>query len=185
MANLINPFISFPTAGGGPTDTGWVAAGLGTNGGGGDSGTWTNPNNIAAAGTPYAVGSQASRDQGPRLYATTFGFAIPGGATLLGIETRINCRWSASLIELDFIQLIKAGAPAGTAKGSTQSISGTFTDYDHGSSSDAWGFTLGSTLTVSDINLSTFGVSHQFVDQDAGTETIDVDQVFIKVHYSI
>lgn len=165
---------------GGPTDTGWVTCGTGTDGGFGDA-AWSNESNITAVDTNYATCSPGARDQCNLLQGTNYSFAIPGGATILGIETRINTSETGGVdMIVDVVQIMKAGSTTGTAKNVSDDITGSFEDIDHGSSSDLWG----TTFTPSDINNSGFGVSHQLLDDGAGSDTVSVNYTQIKVHYS-
>lgn len=92
------------------------------------------------------------------LQATGFGFSIPAGATICGIQVDVQRSASGLILTAAVsdhaVSIIKGGALAGTPKagGNWPSSDATAT---YGSNSDKWG----TTWLVSDVNASNFGVA--------------------------
>jgi|GEM_PF-2506144 hypothetical protein len=156
--------LSVAKSGSGASDPNTKVAGTGADdSSSGGTVAWTGPGNITTAGNSvYATASLTDTDGSGQdvvthfLKATNFGFAIPAGATIVGIEVKFErfalITNNAGLDDLA-VRLLKAGVLTGTAKSgvpwsSTKSID------TYGSSSDLWG----ATLTPSDVNNANFGV---------------------------
>ncbi len=98
-------------------------AGNGTSVTGVGTVVWTNPGNITAADTSYATCALSSSAQSTYLWATNFGFAIPAGNIINGIQVSIM-RQSADSTSSPYIRdvvvsLIKGGAVTGDNKAAT------------------------------------------------------------------
>ena len=121
------------------------------------------------------------------LYVSGFGFAIPSGSTINGIQVRcitksngagqaaqINCATNGHSI---FI----AGAPAGTIDTTDiwTSDDPTYTTFELGGATSLWGLTP----TVAQINASNFGVGIS-AEKSASTPTARIDSVEINVYYT-
>lgn len=119
-----------------------VAANVGTGT------SWTNPNNIlVGTDAASAVVTTASKD----LLGTGFGFSIPLGSTILGIQVdaRGQCPDGPPTINW---YMYKAGSRVGTSKSGGFTGGGIIT-ITKGGSSDLWG----TTWTPTEVNDSTFG----------------------------
>lgn len=147
---------------------------------------WVNPSNAQSSNNAYATadldddGDDRNSDY---LNATGYGFSIPSGATVTGIEVKVERSASNSNeVRTETVQLIKAGNRVGDDyDGSSQSYNWGTTDATStfGGSSDMWG----TTWTPAEINASNFGVA--FVarnDNDENTQA-RVDQITITVYY--
>lgn len=145
------------------------------------SGTgWTSPTNVAAADGSYASVSLAPAALSNPLVITGYSFAIPVGATILGVTVSPKGRFNTGDgAQLTQIQLVVGGSATGDQKG-PQALTGTNTSYDIGGSADLWGLTP----TVAQVNASDFGV--QLRGQEIGGENsvnVDVDHVPITITY--
>jgi len=170
--------------------TGLTLTGTGANNADAGDKAWTSPTNSQA---DDAANAQALFDTGgvsqtsQYLHCTNFGFAIPAGATVVGVVVRWQKVWTgagAARIQDHTIQLIKAGTRSGNNKADTvTNWTATPTNFDLGSSSDSWGVSL----TGSDVNLSTFGVALRATRDGASgsSPAAEVDAVWINVHYTV
>jgi len=145
---------------------------------------WTNPGNIAGAGT--AGMSVTANTTTNYLRGTGYGFAIPDGATINGITVTINRSTSGTtspLLRDNEVKLLKGGAIQTTNKAVTgTNWSGTLTSVTYGSNADLWG----SAWTAADINASNFGVVFSAINSNTGSaRTAAVDFIRITVTYTI
>ena len=121
------------------------------------------------------------------LYVSTFGFSIPAGSTIDGIQIRcitksngagqaaqINCATNGHSI---FI----AGIPSGTIDTTDiwTSDDPTYTTFELGGATSLWGLTP----TVSQINASDFGIGIS-AQNSAGTPTARIDSIEINIYYT-
>lgn len=166
--------------------TGFTIAGSGANSDPGSGTAWTGPGNVTADdGTVANVSGLATAgDTTQYLHATNFGFAIPSGATIDGIEVRLNkyknTSGGAVIDDLDVI-LIKGGTRSGTGKDGADWPADATNNEDYGSSSDLWG----TTLTDTDVNASNFGVAIRAECRSSGASRVArLDAVWINVHYT-
>lgn len=122
------------------------------------TGSWANPDNAKVNDASYAAHSSGG-GQTHYLKATAFGFAIPGGATINGIQVSVVRKSQDSAkfayTQDSVVKLVQGGTVVGTSKADTATkwptSDGTVT---YGSTSDLWG----ATWTDTDINASNFGV---------------------------
>ncbi len=125
-------------------------------------------NNCASEGTA-----------GDSIDLTGFGFSIPASAIVNGIIVEPKFAGSAGGTRVT-VQLLKAGAPAGTGKSTTRPSGATTCSTSAfltlGSSTDSWG----TTWTPADINAANFGI--RFTKDGGGTAFLDA--VRITVDYS-
>jgi len=168
-----------PSSGPNSCGTGTNVTGVGTIG-------WSNPTNIYTSNDARATINLPTSATSNYLQATNFGFSIPNGSTIDGIEVLIERRKSgtSSANPIDnIIKLVKGNVIGGTNKSAgvnwVNTIDQTFT---FGSSSDLWG----NTLTVSDVNASDFGValSVSWVGDKFSPGRPEVDHIQITVHYT-
>lgn len=144
--------------------------------------TWSNPGNAAASDDTRADAA-TFMDSTEYLKATNFGFSIPSGATVDGIEVFIERRDinnpGGSMD--DRVRIVKGGTVGSTDKadGATEwpTTDGTAT---YGSSSDKWG----ETWTRTDINATDFGMVLASTD-GGGSGAPEVDHISITVHYTL
>lgn len=160
-------------------DTGWVSAGLGQNIDRGQ-GDWATPTNIYTSNNAYAEIDIPPEGLSDWLRATTFGFSIPAGSTINGIEARFEKRAENSLIRDWDTKIVKAGSEQGDDKGQAGWPT-TDTYVVYGGAADLWGLTW----TPAEINASNFGVSISARSYSPTTTYYAlVDHVQIKVYYT-
>lgn len=159
-------------------DTGWRIAGTGANvaaEGGGQ--TWANPGNITNATLSSAIAVEATGAT-QNLRATNFGFAIPAGMSIAGVEARISRRAPQGGDVRDFnLRLVVANSLTGANRASADKWPASFGDAEYGSPSDLWSVSL----TPEQVNASTFGVqlrANAVVKDDPGVQAI-----WMRVHY--
>lgn len=143
---------------------------------------WTSPESALGADDARAQAilstSVAATDE---LRITKFGFSVPAGARITGIE--VDMRRQAKDIGAidDKVQLIQGGNPVGRYKyvntAWPSSAAGT---HPYGGESD----TFGATLTGADVSREDFGVSISAkLDVNAVSSDPAVDVVTMTVHY--
>ena len=105
--------------------------------------TWTDPSNATGSGTgDYAtVVATTGSEYTHYLKMTNFGFAIPAGATIDGVQLQIrnagipsgggNFAWNA-------VRLVNASGTIGSANKATGTLSSSFTTASFGGSADTW-----------------------------------------------
>lgn len=167
-------------------DTGWTFPGTAATTAN-DPGPYTgfsysNPDNIKLddAADAQAVGSKfdaTGPEAGVELIATNFGFAIPTGSIITGVEAKIEGRAPNNLPgELAYLG---NSTFIGTEKtNGWTTLTTTNTTYIFGSSTDLWG----ATLTPAIVNGSNFGWIHMIYD-DTNPLEMYIDYMQIKVYY--
>ena len=116
-------------------------AGTGADNTGVGTATWTNPGNITAADTNYATCSLGSSAVSHYLWATNFGFGIPAGATINGIQVSVMRESSSSStsnnIQDNVVSLIKGGAVTGSNKATATYWPDSMTAASYGGTGDS------------------------------------------------
>ena len=177
---------SIVAAAGGPTDSGWLVCGTCITNGGGDQ-AWTNATNATAKDGSEATNlNLGTGDETDDLLATNFGFALPGGATITGVQLRHRTRANNSN-DMDFkaSRLRYSGANLGTNYATGHGLTATITEYilPVGSSETyMWG---NISITVAQANSSTFGFIINFDDGGSGSgDDVWVDSLEAKIFYT-
>lgn len=154
--------------------------------------SWGSAGNAANSDDAYALASTPPFSSGDSNYlkVTNFGFSIPSGATIDGIEVGVEKTGSgsgAANVVDNIVKLVKGGSVVGDDKsdGTTQWNNGyTYVDYTatYGGSSDLWG----ESWTDSDINSSDFGmvISAALTGISGGGVIARIDHVKITVYYT-
>lgn len=153
---------------------------------------WTSV--ASAQGAPDSVFATASNagaspQQTHRLHAVTYGFAIPAGATITGIQVDItrkaNINGAGQFVIDNEVKLMKAGVIQSWNEAQTAGINQWTTnslDVTYGGQYDMWG----TTWTPADINNANFGVSLQVaINRVGSTVTASVDSMQITVYYTV
>ena len=161
----------------------------GPSGGTGSGAGWTGPTNIAATDAVYATQSIVAAGPSTSLSSSTFGFSIPVGDTINGIQVDIVSHCSAiSSCSFSTVQggigisVTKVAATAtGTAKSNTTTWAVTDGTTTFGSAADLWG----TTWTPADVNSTGFGVIFQ-IDNANGVSarTASIDSASITVTFT-
>jgi len=160
-------------------DTGWVSAGLGQSIAKGAT-VWSTPTRVYTSDGSYAEAAMPLEGASHWLRTTAYGFAIPAGSTIDGIEVRFEKRAQTSSTVKDWdTKIVKAGSEQGSDYGqSWWPTSDTYVYY--GGAADKWGLTW----TPAEINASNFGVSISARNYDMQSRYALVDHVQIKVYYT-
>jgi hypothetical protein len=156
---ILFPFLLAPcwtviadTAGPSPAGTGANDNGVGTV-------DWTDTSNITTSDNARATVALSSNQISHYLTATGFGFSIPAGSIIQGIQAELELGADNTFGDGEHsIKIIKGGTVQGTDKstnGSWGGIGGADQITTYGGASDLWGVSW----TASDINASDFGVA--------------------------
>ena len=147
---------------------------------------WVSPGNVTADdGTTASITAATydSPDISQLLVASSFGFAIPSGATITGIIVEIDRNNAAGAASDNRVQLSTSTAFAGLVG---DNKADTATDWPaslaiatYGTSSDHWN----AGLDASEVNASGFSVMLS-VQADAANTDIAVDFIRVTVHYT-
>lgn len=131
--------------------------GTGSNSAFGGGTAWTNPSNCTADDATVAKAILPGAGTSDYLEATNFGFSIPAGATIDGIEFLIQGREKTTSDDINDneVKVIKGGVRGTENKAAAGEWPTTFTDRTYGGSADLWS----ESWTYSDINASDFGVA--------------------------
>lgn len=115
------------------------------------------------------------------LVLSNFGFSIPSGGTIQGIQVNSTFGVSGTLTALDnSVKIVKGGSIGGTDQAAVSNINGART---WGGSSNLWGLTW----LYSDINASTFGVAVCVSSTGSGSSTVTLSSsnLTITVTYTV
>lgn len=154
-------------------------AGIGTQ-------AWGTPANAYTSNDAYATVSLNDFQVSEYLRCTGYGFAIPPGATILGVTVNVERRASNTGIRDAAMRLVRDVAGVATIQATDRSTLTNYTTADvieaHGGAADLWG----GAWTPADINLANFGAA--FASQKPGaagwTRTVSVDHMPIRVTYT-
>lgn len=151
---------------------------------------WSNPGNITAVGTPYATSSFTQGTNTDYLRGTGYGFSIPAGATINGIQVVINRNGTQSFsvgVMDNAVYLVKdvSGSPviqtSGNNKATTSTWPTSFGISTYGSASDLWNLSW----SPQEINSPNFGVALSAHNNSSlSNRTATVDYIQIKVTYT-
>jgi hypothetical protein len=147
---------------------------------GGSPSSWTNPSAITTSDDSYATYDVGFGESSGSLDAVGFGFSVPGGSTILGIEVKIErSKAGSGVVGNTEVQLLKAGAGVGSQLNDATDWPTSDAVATYGGSMSLWG----TTWSASDVNDANFGV--QFIMDEAGVNgvTLRVDHVQITVWY--
>lgn len=151
---------------------------------GGGNPAWTNPDRAQTSNNSDASVSLNDNQLSDGLVCYDYGFAVPGGATVLGIVVNVERASSGGgSPRRDALMVVLKGFVAAPAdRSTTTNYTGTDVVEPHGGATDLWG----TTWTPAEINDAGFGIG--FASQKAGTaggaSTVTVDHISIDVHYS-
>ena len=150
------------------------------------SGIWINPGNITAADSTYATVTLSSslNPISHYLQGTNYGFAIPGNATINGIQVTIgryeSGQTSGNDVRDSIVRLMKSGTLDGSNKAATSTEwPSANTAASYGANNDLWG----TTWTADDINAANFGVA--LSANSTNNRIAYVDYMQIAVTYTV
>lgn len=149
----------------------------------GEAVVWTNPTSAFTHDSAYAymVPSSTSTNNSV-LELTGFGFSIPTGATILGVQVQFDVLQyggTTGNVRDSLVKLVKGGNRVGTDYATGTNWTGSASTLTYGGFTDLWG----TTLTVADVNASNFGVSIRVRNTTGGDRTAGVDAVRMLVVY--
>ncbi len=169
----------------------WSATGSSGNSGATNGGTWaddaslgtiswSNPSHAQFADGIISICSLSTGDTGHYHKTTNFGFAVPAGATIVGIKFEVKADTSDSVAIDDHVRLVIGGVISGSnlATG-TVPIGGTYTVY--GGPTSLWGLTP----TAAQVNASTFGAVINYTDPDViQGDDVSIDHTRMTVYWT-
>lgn len=133
-------------------------------GSGGGLANWNNPTNIANFAVSYATTTVNGGQSSWYLDASAFGFSIPAGATVAGVQISLSIFASSAVGAAATVYLVKSGGVlSGTAK-TFEVFNTVATTFTLGGATDLWG----TTLTPGDVNASGWGFAIAVVGNGAG-----------------
>jgi hypothetical protein len=163
------------------TETQFPASGVSDPSNGGTV-AWTGPGNAVADDGLGAVATMGAGATSEYLVVTDFGFSIPSGATINGIEVTIErFRQLSGTLQDSSLRLIVGGAASGDNKADATNWPGAMTAKTYGGATDTWGLTP----SAADVNASGFGVT--FAAAEVGgvaTGRANLDYISMTVHYT-
>lgn len=142
---------------------------------------WTNPSNVFASDSQYAVNAITGSGTANYLYASNFAANIPASAVIEGFQVTVKRHCNGSVQDY-FVGLIYGSllqtSPGKQLTGDWPSIDGNAT---YGGSTDLWN----RSWTVSEVNDPNFGVVISVVGNPLDIAYIDQIQITIFYHQNI
>lgn len=151
---------------------------------GGGSVPWVNPGNATASDDTRATASLDTFNSDTNiLKCTNFGFSIPAGATVDGIEVTVEAREQntpGTIVDL-FAALFQGGSYVGNNQAASGWSPGqTDETHTYGGPTNKWG----TTPTPSLMNNSSNGFGFQFTWNSGSNPSAQVDSVKMTVYYT-
>lgn len=150
---------------------------------GGGATPWVSPTGVLLIDAAGATFTGAIKTQ--YLYALGFGFEIPTGKTIDGIEAEITRKKGAGVsggvVDDNSVVLIKNGTLHGDDKASGDAWPASFGAKLYGHATDLWG----GSWTAEDCNAANFGIAISADGTGATGSPVggEVDSVRLRVHY--
>lgn len=158
-------------------------------------GNWTNPTNVYSDNASNATAAQGG---GKYQHYSGFGFSIPAGATIVGVESRMEAACTQETGENGtqiFMSLMEDGTSVdaadiwNTASRSHPAqpaiLTGSQVLYTRGGSSDLWGGDPGE-LTSTIVNNSNFGCQiHGNRSSNPTSTNYEVDYLQLRIYYRL
>lgn len=145
---------------------------------------WTNPQFAEVADGQYAVANLGSSQVSYYLFCQQFGFTIPTGATVVGIQVDVLVAEGSGAADItdSTVKLYIVGTGFTGLNRATGATLPSIAQYvTYGGPSDLWGLTP----APSDINQSLFGVGYSTVNAGAFASSANVDFVRMTVYYTL
>ena len=141
---------------------------------------WSNPGNITADDNADASSLNFDSDEIQyHLRSSSYGFTIPGGATIDGIEVQVERLNSGGTASDNEARLAKAGVMVGADRSAAGNWPTTRTVETYGSPTDLWG----TTWTPAEVNAAGFGFSIQALATNASSVFVDYHRII--VYYTV
>lgn len=177
MANELSLLGAGSSGSGGGAGNQSAFPGTGANDAAVGSVAWTDTGNALLNDGLLASVSLTLGVRSNYLKLTNFGFAVPGGAAIVGVEVTIDTIGSTGAVASTILRMVVGGAVSGDDKGGLVVWE---SEQVLGSDSDTWGLAL----TPAQVNASDFGVVLSTVgNAGRGSSVPSVDYVLIKVFY--
>jgi hypothetical protein len=138
---------------------------------------WSNPGNVTALDGTSATAA-LNNATSHYLKATNFGFNIPTGATIYGVQVDYYRSSTTGTATGSSVKIVKGGVITGQEQAASDTWPTTIAKKTYGSGSSLWG----TQFTPADINSSGFGVV--ISANDAGNGTASIDYVSVTVYAS-
>lgn len=146
---------------------------------------WNQSAQAAISDNAYALALLGSGESTHYLYASHFGFSIPRGATIIGIEVSVERKSSsnANTVEDSAVRIVRADGSLGATDKSLPTNWGTSDAYrTYGSSNDLWNE---SSWSADAVNNPDFGLAFAArASGGTGARTASVDHIRITVTYT-
>lgn len=130
-----------------------------------------------SSNTPFLTSGQYS----DYLYASGFGFSLPTGSAVTGIQVDIERNDNSGKIKDNIVKLVIGGSITGKDKAVNAAWPSTDKIKSYGGATDVWG----TGITYSDVNNSQFGVAISVIRTNgAGSNIGYIDHIKITVSYT-
>lgn len=144
--------------------------------------SWSNLSNASGSDNAYATVTVTNPTAtfSAQLRFRNWGFTIPIGSTITGIEVTIERKSASGTLITTGAYVAVGGIEGGTIHDQSAVWSTTESTITLGGSSDLWGLTP----TAAQVNASNFGWAISVNQPSAGSDTASVDHVTMTVYYS-
>lgn len=148
---------------------------------------WSNPQNVTLDnGTSFATASIPALFASPFLAGTNYGFTVPSGATVLGVQFWLKRFSQFNVSVRDSVTLFKAGGTVAAATNHGHYANDYFwptrlTQVSYGGQNDTWGINL----TPAYVNASDFGVAISVVNDGPLDSNFSVTAMHGAVYYQV
>ena len=149
----------------------------------GSSVTWSIPGNAAFSDDSYTTTGDITGAIGnftDYLVATNFGFSIPGGSSITGIEVIVERADPNSRTSDYRVRIVKGGVIGATEMSAGAAYPAADAYGIYGSPTDTWG----ETWSDVDINAADFGIAIAAQRNALGTSDGKIDNILITVYYA-
>lgn len=146
--------------------------------------TWTNIVNIKALDGQFAFASLGVGEHSRYAQATKFGFSVPAGSTIVGVQAAVYRQYSGAasagaLKDLE-VRLVRGGVVEGSNLAVEDAWpTGGFAVKEYGGPESLWGLPL----SVADVNSESFGFVVAAVNASATVRSALIDAVYMAVYY--
>lgn len=148
----------------------------------GGTSPWSSASNITAvddSGASVTIDFATSSQLSHILYGSTYGFAIPNGATIDGIKVEMRARCTSGTAEISSLTVSKDGVTPENSPFGTTALTADWEWYTAGNATALFD----TTWTPAQINASTFGSFTTMFGID-DMSVVEVDAHRITVYYS-
>ena len=154
--------------------------------GSGTTPLWSNPTNVNLADGLFATFTAKNTATSNYLNTSSYGFAIPSNATIIGISVDVNRKasngTSSKNIKDTNVQLIGGAGASSNLADTVNRWPTTIATLTYGGSANLWG----TTWTPAQINATGFGFRIKVVTGSSSTNVIaSIDYVRVSVFYSL